>query len=172
MKIDINLAGTSQKGPKDLALGKLRIFSFGALIIIAILSVLLFLINLRFSAAYVRGQQQQIVEELSVHKETSSRIFLLNTRLSDISTILDTRKKYDEISSQIINKVPPSVTISEFEVSGSDLTIALTSVSLLELNNYANTMTDLAKANSISSVVLDSLTTQANSYQMILKIKL
>src|SRR3990167_2628132 len=102
MSIDINLVKIASESSKDLRLRKIKTISFVILFIVGLSSVILFLINFRFSANYVRNQQDELTGSLSAHEEISTKIFLLNERLSDVSQILSDRKKYHEKADKVI----------------------------------------------------------------------
>src|SRR3989344_7852835 len=111
MSIDINLASKTSESSKDALLRKTKTISFIILFAVGLLSLVLFLVNLRFSANYVKREQNKLIEDLSAYDETASRIFLLNQRLSNISSILSLRKKHHEKADKIVEKIPSSVAI-------------------------------------------------------------
>lgn len=169
MSIDINLASKTFDNPKNTRLRKIKTISFIALFGVAFLSLIFFLINIRFSANYVRNEQNKIIEGLSPHEETASKIFILNKRLSDLSEILSTRKKYHEKADKIVEKIPQSVAISEFSIDESGIAIEVNSNSLLELNNFLNNMLALSDSKVISGVFFDGLTYSKSVFVMKLK---
>lgn len=172
MSIDINLVNKSaSETSKELRLRKIKIISFITLFFVALSSLIIFLINFRFSVNFVKNQQNSLTQELSVYDETASRIFLLNNRLADISLILNQRKKYNDVADKIIENQSGSIAFEEFRIGENGITVGVSSNSLLELNNFVNHMLDLNKNNVIQSVVLDSLSSDTSSYLMIIKAK-
>lgn len=170
MKIDINLVNISTaEGNKDDRLKKIQTISFAALGIVAVLSILLFLINLRFSANYVKKQQNDLIKELSVYDDTSSRLLILNSRLGDVDSILNKRKKYNQTAGKIVEKVPSTIIIENFEIDDSGISIEASSVTLLDLNEFLNNILALSQTEVIQGVFLESLLTEGNVYKMILK---
>ncbi len=172
MSIDINLVNkSSRETSRELRLRKIKTISFVALFFVALSSLIIFLINFRFSVNFVKNQQNSLIAELSVYDETASRIFLLNNRLADISLILGQRKKYNDVAGKIIENQSGSSTIEEFRIGKDGIVVGVSSNSLLELNDFVNHMLDLNKKNIIQSVVLDSLSSDTSSYLMIIKAK-
>ena len=169
MSIEINLINKTSEGSKDVRLRKIKTFSFITLFIVGFLSIILFLINYRFSANYVKREQDKLIANLSEFDEIASKIFLLDQRLSDISDILSSRKKYHETADKIIEKVPDSVAITEFQIDEAGILIEVGSSSLLELNNFLNGMLTLSNSKVINGVVLDSLTSSGFEFSMKVK---
>lgn len=172
MKIDINLANITNDGNSDQRLNKLRKISYTALIIVALFSVAIFLINLRFSVNYVKNQQQKLTKELSIYGETASRLFLLNSRLTDIASILEKRKEYNKIADQIIEDMSGSITIRNFQLSETGVVIIASAPSLKDLNDFTNQMIKLSKEGVVSNVVLEALSTEQAEYVVTLKTSL
>ena len=171
MSIDINLISKTSEGSKELGLRKIKTISFITLFVVGFSSLVFFLINFRFSANYVKKEQNELIADLSAYDETASKIFLLNQRLSDISEILSQRKKHHETASKIIEKVPASVATAEFQIDDSGITMEVSSSSLLELNNFLNGMLSLSKGKELGSVVLDGLSSGTSEYTMKIKAK-
>lgn len=165
MSNDINLVNkTTSEGSKEIRLKKIRVISFSALIIVAIFSILIFLINLRFSVNYVVNQQNKLVEKLTAYDETKSKITTLNKHLSDINLILESRKKYNEVASKIIkNDTAPSMVYDEFNVKDGTINISVSSSTLQDFDKFLNHMVDLNKKKTLKSVTLESLTFEENS---------
>ncbi|MBI2621568.1 MAG: hypothetical protein HYW63_02875 [Candidatus Levybacteria bacterium] len=169
MSIDINLINKASEGLKENRLKKIRTISFSALFLVGFLSVVFFLIDYRFSANYAKKQQAEIISALSEYDETATKIFLLNQRLSDISQILSDRKKHHERAGKIIEKIPTSLAISEFQIDEAGISLEVSSSSLLDLNNFLNEILALSEAKVISNVVLDALSSSGSEFRMKIK---
>ncbi len=170
MSIDINLVSkVTPKGSRDVQLKKIRTLSFVILFLVAFSSLTIFLISFRFSVNYVKKQQNDLIKKLSVYDETTSKILLLNSRLSDISSILGQRRKYNQIAGGIVKDISSSVNMQSFQISDAGISIEVSSSSLLELNNFLNHMISLSKSKIVSSVILDSLSSESSVYKMKLK---
>lgn len=169
MSTEINLISKPTEGSKNARLRKIRTISFITLFTVGFFSLILFFIDYRFSASYVRGQQNKLIADLSQYDETASRIFLLNQRLSDISELLSQRKKHHEKAEKIVEKLPTSVAISEFQIDESGVVMSVSSTSLLELNNFLNDILSLSKSKVLGVVILDRLSTGTSGYTMRIK---
>ena len=165
MSININLA--DKKNPedaKDLRVKKLKSVSLGLLILTAFMSVTIFAIDYRFSASYVRNQQGEMMKELEKFNEPAAMIFVLNSKLDDISSILSQRKKYNNISSEILRGAPIELTIEEFVTDGNEIYIKASSNSLLAIDEFLNHNLNLIESKTLSSITLKSLTLELDSY--------
>lgn len=158
MSIDINLVSKkTSDSVKDLKLKKIKTISFTILIVVAIASILLFLINLRFSVNYVKGQQNKIIESLSAYDETTSKIFIFHQRVEDLSLIISERKKYHDKTELIFNDFPDSITIDEYKIDESGVSLGVSSNSLFELDAFLNYLLDLTKSKKLTSIRMTGL---------------
>ncbi len=167
MSIDINLVNKkTSESAKDLRLKKVKTISFAILIAVAVSSVLLFLINLRFSVNYVKGQQNKIIEALSAYDETTSKIFILHKRVEDLSAIISERKKYHDKTELIFKNFSSGISIEEFEIDESGVILGVSSNSLLELDTFLNYLLDLTKSKKITSIRMTELSSGDDGYSM------
>lgn len=169
MYIDINLAGKGSDLPKKERVEKIRLISFASLFIIAVLSVLVFLVNLRLSTTSVKKQETQVSQNLTNYNQTIAKISLLNTRLSDISSILARRTDYSQNVEKIINFLSSNSTVVSYQEQGKVLTISISSKSLLDLNDFLNKTLALS---SVSDVKLTQLSSASGAFSMTLEVDL
>ena len=171
MSININLV--DKKNPEEdrkRKIKKLRGISLALLFFTAFLAILIFALDYRFSASYVKKQQADLLVELEPYTETSSKIFLLNSKLSISSQALANRKMYNLVSGKILEKKPDSIEIQTYTIDESGLSLKITSSSLKPIDEYLNSLIGLVKTKAISSVVLDSLSSVEGVYTVELKI--
>ncbi len=167
MSIDINLVNKkTSESAKDLRLKKVKTISFAILIVVAISSILLFLINLRFSVNYVKGQQNKIIDALSVYDETSSKIFILHQRVEDLSSIISERKKYHNKTELLFADLPTGVAIDEYEIDESGVVLGVSSNSLLDLDTFLNYLLDLTKSKKLTTIRMTKLSSVDEGYSM------
>lgn len=152
---EINLAVKNDtKLPKKELLERLKIISFGALFIVALLSVIVFLVNLRLSTSSIKDQQSRVLQNLSPYNDTIAKIYLLNSRLDDIGVILNKRRSYSDVS-QIINLVNAGVRVKSYSQDNSqNFSITVTSSSLGDINDYLNSLLKLRDDGTVRNVVL------------------
>lgn len=165
MSININLV--DKRNPTDAKnhrIKKLKAISIGILLFIAFLSIIIFAIDYRFSAGYVRKQQGEMMKALEPFSEPASRMFILNSKLSGISSLLSQRKKYNTVSSEILEGKPESLLIDEFSVDENGILVKASSNSLSTIDIFLNYCLSLIKAKTISSVVLENLSLVQGAY--------
>ena len=171
MSININLA--DKKNPEDsknYKIKKLKGISFGLLFLTAFFSITIFVIDYRFSASYVRKQQADLMKELETYNEESAKIFLLNSKLSDISSILSQRKQYGKTVGEILKGDSESLDIDEFSIGPTGIYIKASSTSLLPIDEFLNYNLSLIKSKTISRVTLGGLNLEAGKYVLELRI--
>jgi NADH:ubiquinone oxidoreductase subunit 5 (subunit L)/multisubunit Na+/H+ antiporter MnhA subunit len=169
MSININLIDrTNPNAARDEKAKKLRAISLGVLIITAILAFLIFAIDFRFSASYVRKQEAKLLEELNSHSEVSAKLFVVNTKLSEISKILLQRKKFDEKITKLTSGNMENLKIEEFVISEEGAVFTVTSTSLSSINEYLNYLIDLTKSEEkkFSGVKIEKLTSNETEYRV------
>lgn len=167
MSIDINLVNKkTSESAKDLKLKKIKSISFAILIFVAVFSVLLFLINLRFSVNYVKGQQNKIIAALSAYDETTSKIFVLHQRVEDLSNIVSARKKHHEKTELIFNTLPSGISIDEYKINDGGVSLGVSSSSLLDLDTFLNYLLDLSSSKKLTTINLTELSSVSEGYSM------
>lgn len=172
---DINLSVKKEReAPKKLSIARIRLISYATLFFVCIFSIVIFLINLRFSTEAIKNQQTQVRQSLSSYNETIAKIYVLNSRLTDISTILNGRKKYTEDVSQIIDLASQGLTIKDMSVDQQNLLkINAVSGSLSDINTFLNKILDLSNSGVIQGVNLNNLqTSEGGGFLISLEIQL
>ena len=170
MSSSINLISEERGGgSKEERVKKLKNLSYFLLLIVGFLAILVFLLNYRFSANAIRGEQEKLLTELSSYDESAVKIYLLNRRVTDTSNIINNRKKYNKIIAEITNDLTPTIIIGEFEIENSQIKISASSTSLEGLNDFLNHMLTLSSSQVISNVSLETLSLGGSLYNMSIK---
>lgn len=167
MSIDINLISKRTfEDSRENRVTKLKNYSFVLLFFVGFLSLVVFLINYRFSVNYVKRQQENLIKKLSIYDNTAAKIVFLNSRLGDISTITAQRNKFNKTSSSIFEGNLTSINLKDYAIDESGISMELSSPSLNILNDFLNYLLKLTKTKELSSVSLESLSTQNSEYIM------
>lgn len=165
MSVNINLiSSTDNEDPRKKRLRKLKNFSFILLFLVGFMSLMVFLINYRFSVNYVRGQQMDLIKKISIYDDTALKIILLNSRLNDISLLLNDRPKYNKIAAEIAKGISSSINVKEIKIEDSKISISVSSGSLLSLNEFLNNIFRVKESKLITSVNLESLSIESSAY--------
>lgn len=158
MSSNINLIDKrSVEDSKKSRLKKLRNFSFALLFFVGLLSLIVFLLNYRFSVSYIRKQQEDVIKKITIYDETAVKIILLNSRLSEISKVLNGRSKYNEKMSKILDGVKGATTIDEFEVNKNEILITASSTSLSSIDIFLNNLLKMVNSKLLSNVSLEEI---------------
>ncbi len=165
MSIDINLISKrTLEDSKEQRVSKLKNYSFVLLFFVGFLSLVVFLINYRFSVNYVRRQQNDLIKKLSIYDDTATKIVFLNSRLLDISGVISERNKFSKTSAAILD-TNISVNIREYILDERGLSMEISSPSLGFLNDFLNHVFKLT-GKDLSSVSLESLSIEEGEYVM------
>ncbi|TXG76511.1 hypothetical protein E6Q11_04600 [Candidatus Dojkabacteria bacterium] len=166
---EINLVTNKDSSSiKRSRLGKVRKVSYLLLFTIAVFSVLIFIINIRYSVNSVRQKQNSVMNNLSLYNDNIVKIIFLNLRLVDINSITSGRTNYQNTLEKFFANVPAGVEVQAFSMDNGKLNITLVSNSLLSLNEYLNESLKVADEEGLSDVRLASLTSQSSGYVMII----
>ena len=69
----------------------------------------------------------------------------------------------------MIEKIPPTVVVQEFQINEGGISMEVSSNSLLELNNFLNEILALSTSKTLSGVSLDGLTFSKTVFVLKLK---
>lgn len=171
MSININLVGQRDSSRENAEkLQKLKGLSYVVLFITAFLAILVFAIDYRFSASYVRKQQADLQKELDTYGDVSTKIITRNNKLSELSKILSQRKKYNEKTAAILEPLPSGVSIEGFVIDEAGTTMSITSQTLLPIDEYLNSLMDLVESKKIPGVIIKTLSVDGGTYRAELEI--
>lgn len=165
MNIDINLA--KNKDPNDLRkekIKKLKNLSIALLALTAFLALVIFGLDYRFSASYVKNQEANLLKVLEAYDEDTAKLFIVNTKLQDISKLLTKRNNFDEKIDKILAGSPESISIQEFTIDEKGIEMEATTNSLTDVDDFLNYLIKLSDEDELSSITLKSLKLEKDEY--------
>lgn len=156
----------AEKNARPELAGRIKKASLVIVLSVGLLSILFFLLNYRFSIGYVKTEEDKLIKKMLSFEQVSSKIFLLNSRLADISFLLSSRKKYNVVSETIISVKPENMAISKYKLDSSGVLIEASSPNLSDINDFLNSLLSLSEKKKISSVIINSLEAAASGYSV------
>jgi len=167
MSVNINLADKRNPNQerKEKA-KKIKAISIVLLIITAFLAIIIFIVDYRFSVSYVRKQEAELMKSLEPYTETSSKLFIINTKLTDIVSLISQRNNYDEKVKLIINGKSDDLEIEEFIINQNGAEIIFSSASLTPIDDYLNNLIKLTDEGILQGVTLNSLESRNDDYEV------
>ncbi len=170
---DINLAiGQTKGSSKKQRIQLVKIVSYTVLIIVAISSLITFFINLQLSLNSINKQQTQILQSLASNDATAVKLYLLKSRLDDVSAIINNRKKFNDQAKTILSLVPENVTVTSIHIDDNGISVGVDSKSLLDLNNFLNNCLKLETDHKLANLSLGGLNVGSGSYAMTVSMQL
>lgn len=116
----------------------LKIAAIASLLIVAGVSVIIFIITLLLPVPSVRKQQDQALLGISkFHKKLVTHVLVLD-RLKNITGVQNLRKDYPQIANTIINKMPQDLLISTFNIENGVFTLTVNGASLFSINQFVD----------------------------------
>ena len=174
MKADINLAlgALVESAQKSRLLRILRITALASITLILIASVSLFLLINSISPDKIKKEKDQILFSIKFLNERQAKIAIVNSKIADISKILDNRTNYESEINTFLEKIPNDVSINSFEIDKAKVAITASSDSLSSIDSMLNTFIEMtAKKQIIKSLTIGSLTSDQKSGNYSLSIK-
>lgn len=156
----------TETNSKEVLSEKIKKISFGVLISVGLLSIVLFLLSYRFSIGYVRSQEDKLMRKMGAYEQLGSKVFLLNSRLGDISFLISSRLKINKTSDAIIGVTPANLRLVKYDMNAKGIEIQAESQALSDINDFLNSLLALNANKVFSSVKIDSLSANASGYQL------
>lgn len=126
-----------------------RIIAAACLIIVALFSVLIFVINFTLPLSAVKKNQQlELANISSMHKKLVT-YQLLNDRINSISRLMSQRKNYADRINTIYSKLPKELAVDALEVDKGQISLTVSGTSLLKINDFINSLIELKDKNKI-----------------------
>ncbi len=174
MKTDINLASgvLVESASKNKTLKILRISAISGVIFLAATSILLFLLINQISPDKVKKQEDQILFSIKLLHERQAKIAIVNSKISDISKILDSRTNYEFEMNSFLEKIPNDVSVNSLEIDKAKVTITVSSNSLSSIDKMLNSFLEMiARKQIIKSITIQSISSDPISSTYNLSIK-
>ena len=160
MKTDINLASGAlvESVSKSKTLGILRIAGISSIIFITVISILLFVLINQVSPDNVKKQKDKILLSIKFLHDKEVKIASINSKIADISGILDSRINYDSEFSTFLEKIPNGITINSLEIDKTKVAITVSSNSLSPIDKMLNSLFEMiAKKQIIKNVTIQNI---------------
>jgi Tfp pilus assembly protein PilN len=166
MKVNINLVSTTveESVKEQRSLRILRYLAISAVALIGLSSVISFIITQQVSPSGVIKQQVQVLSEIAALREKEAKILLVNSRVSDINSIIEKREKYDQVLSTIFDSIPAGLSVDTIQVSSNSIGFSAGSSSLLIIEDLINSFSTLvAEKRLIKKLTIGNITADSNS---------
>jgi len=121
-------------------------------------AVVIFIINMTYNVANVQKDEESTLVQIEQYKQKSAELFVVNNRLSNISSVISKRKDYSSLIKSILAIIPDGANSNGMELNEEATSLSLTSTSLLPLQTFLDSAKSLiAKKQLIKNVVINYL---------------
>ncbi len=177
MSNDINLVSNKDEASlkEKRRLRQVRVIAVVSLVVVALASVLIFIINSQTSLSSIKKDENSTLANISYLNKKAAKLAIVNERLKNISDILQKRKNYTSAINTLLQLMPPGVYTATLELDKNDVFLVANSNSLLSIDKLLNGVIDLSsKKQVIGSVRIESLTVnvKTGNYSISIKTKL
>lgn len=166
MKSDINLISLNQAElVKEGGMVRLlRILAIISIFIVAISSLVLFIIIQSISPAGIRKQEVAVEGKISSLHIKEAKIIIVSRKIKDIENIISKRPKYDNLITDITNIIPENVSADNLDINDKKVGLMVTSGSLLSLNKLLDNLFDMVKNGKvIGNLTIGGISVNGNS---------
>ncbi len=173
MNNNINLIlskeGQSLKKKKKIKL--LNTIALGLLLVVAVSSVVLFLLNTLNPLSSIKKDQLATINNITFLNERSGKLVIVNDRLKNISEINNKRKKFSSTLDYLIGQLG-NLKINFLELDNKSISFSVSSKSLLEENQFLQKLIEKSsKKEMMKDLIIDSLTVNEKTGLYILSLR-
>lgn len=120
---------------------------------IAILSVIIFALNLSTPIASIKKQETGTLADISGLHSTEGGIFLAKDRVNNIQNIMSNRNNYSDLISQLSSNVPSGLSVDLLSIDQNKINITVSGQSLDSINKFVDYFAGLANNKKLISNV-------------------
>lgn len=160
MNKSINLVSNrNEQVERELLILKIvRVVSVSLLITISVVAISAFILSTQISLSKIKEEENTTLSQISALHEKLTTYYLTKDRLTNISSILTTRKDYVKPITAILEKVPEDLSLEGISIEKEVFTINISGTSLISMNKLIDDISALGKQNKVlANVKLQSL---------------
>lgn len=177
MDKDVNLLLKKQADfeKQGNSLKLLRIVSVAFLVSLGISSIVLFFLSSRLSPSSIKRQEKTMLYNISFLHAKEAKLAMVLERTRGIESILSQRPDYNLTIGKILQVLPGGVTVQSLSVDKNSISISASSNSLLPIDGFINSLTDLAgRKDVVKDVTIDNIVLNGtnSAYSFSIKINL
>lgn len=176
MNNEVNLIANRKKSAaeQDKIIKGLNIAAFVSLGIVVICAVILFFLNQSANFSDLSQKEKATLAGLALSDKKIAKYLVVQARLKEISTILNSRTSYDKTISDIAAGIPSELEVNSFSLNKQDVAIVVSSSSLQAVNTFLSYMVDMLNNKKIfRSISLNGVSADPknNKYTLVLDAK-
>lgn len=150
-----------------------RIASVGALVILFLFTVVLYVLYSQSSLPVLKNQEEVLTKELAVNKEKINKITLTKNRIKAIDEIIKNRRTFDELINFIVALLPNSIVVESFLIDRKTIVMTMSSSSLGALDQVIKELLEhTGPKKRFAKIFMDDLTLDVGSQKYVLAIKI
>ena len=142
----------------------IRAIAVCLLVTIALISILAFIISSQIPLLAIKQDESSTMSQIAALHNKLATYYLIKNRISNISLLLNQRKDYTKVTSEIFSKISSDTSVDGLNLEKKAITLNVSSNSLLSINKLINDMIDLSDQKKlIANVKLESLSLNVQS---------
>ena len=150
----------------------LKIIAISLLFTVSTSSIVFFILIALSPLPELRNQYKKVASALALSNDDIIKQEVVKDRVSNVRGIIDERADFDKVLEHIQSKLVSGVAIDGVIMEKNNLSITVTSKSLLLIDNFLNELTSAELENKFPKVSLKSLKNEENSNAFLLTLTL
>lgn len=158
MNNEINLVSPDAIGSLgNNRIHKLKTIGTFSLLAVGFLSVFLFVLNRLLSPQPIIDEKSKFNADINKLSAKQAKMVILSQRVNDSFNILNKREDYDAVLASVVGK-NTDLTFASLSIEKKDISIIVTSPSLLSLNAFIDNLKDMvARKEFLKNVIVNNL---------------
>ncbi|HZJ18552.1 MAG TPA: hypothetical protein VFD45_02965 [Patescibacteria group bacterium] len=138
---------------------------------VALFSIIIFILNTKFSVTSIKNEQNSVINSISALKAKAAKMILVNDRIKGTSEILKKRKDYTSLIQKVLNSVPGEAKTAGLDINKDSLNMSVSSNSLLSIDTYLENMIKLSQEKKlIKNLVIKGINVNFKNGEFILSV--
>jgi len=135
-----------------------RLASFGSLLVVLLISLSIYLLNLRLESLSIEEQKNSLLSQLVPLRENEAKLKVINDRVNNISVVQENRNDVYKKVNSILGKAPVGMSVDSMEFTEGLILIKVSSDSLILVDDFINSLIEMAQnKETIKTLILNSL---------------
>lgn len=135
-----------------------RILAFSVMLAVVLIAALVFIVNLTLPINSIKQDEQNTLSNISAFHTKLAQYYLVEDRVTNLSNIIEKRKKLPDIADAVLATVPQDLAITTMQIDAKQVSFVVSGKSLISMNKFIDDVTALDKSKKIiKNIVVQQL---------------
>ncbi|QQG40690.1 MAG: hypothetical protein HYV37_04000 [Candidatus Levyibacteriota bacterium] len=158
-KINLLKGSKAKRFRQEKILKIIRISSVVSLTLVVLTSLIFFFLKFRLGVESLKEKENAAISQITAVSKKAGKLLYAESRIKDISDILKKRSTFDGVITETVNVIPSNITVQSLNLDKKNLSMTITSSSLLSIDKLLNGFENLSENKKIfAKITLEGLT--------------